>query len=205
MRTEDIPPHWRKLPEKQALTGGGTPWCALQGHFSYMIGILPEIHFQQLFESYLIKKVYKWRGCAKTHYSIYFARTVCKNQCEQGLSKLSCMYCFCRCLSLHQSLRQKEGKHSGWAALVVKAVAKKGSLLTHSSTEVPEQVILSSHYESNYSESESGQILSSNICIWHNRAGKKWGERYTFWYIVLLTILERRKSMVQCIPTCNLT
>ena len=25
MRTEDIPPHWRKLPEKQALTGGGTP------------------------------------------------------------------------------------------------------------------------------------------------------------------------------------
>ena len=60
---------------------------------------------------------------------------------------------------------QKERKHSGWAALVVKAVAKKGSLLTHSSTEVPEQVILSSRYESNYSESESGQILSSNICI----------------------------------------
>ena len=56
MRTEDIPPHWRKLPEKQALTGGGTPWCALQGHFSYMIGILPEIHFQQLLEFYLIKK-----------------------------------------------------------------------------------------------------------------------------------------------------
>ena len=112
---------------------------------------------------------------------------------------------FCKCLSLHQSLQQKERKHSGWAALVVKAVAKKGSLLTHSSTEVPEQVILSSHYESNYSESESGQILSSNICIWNNRAGKKWGERYTFWYIVLLTILERRKSIVQCIPTCNLT
>ena len=52
------------------------------------------------------------------------------------------MYFFCKCLSLHQSLRQKERKHSGWAALVVKAVAKKGSLLTHSSTEVPEQVIL---------------------------------------------------------------
>ena len=161
MRTEDIPPHWRKLPEKQALTGGGTPWCALQGHFSYMIGILPEIHFQQLVEFYLIKKVYKWRGCAKTHYSIYFARTVSKNQCEQGLSKLSCMYFFCKCLSLHQSLRQKERKHSGWAALVVKAVAKQGSLLTHSSTEVSEQVILSSHYESNYSESENGH--TSNL------------------------------------------
>ena len=92
MRTEDIPPHWRKLPEKQALTGGGTPWCALQGHFSYMIGILPEIHFQQLLEFYLIKKVYKWRGCANTQYSIYFARTVSPHHREPGLSKLSCMY-----------------------------------------------------------------------------------------------------------------
>ena len=147
MRTEDMPPHWRKLPEKQALTGGGTPWCALQGHFSYMIGILPEIHFQQLLEFYLVKKVYKW-GCANTHYSIYFARTVIPHQCEPGLSKLSCMYFFkivmyvffCKCLSLHQSLGQKERKHSGWSALLVKAVAKRGSLLTHSSNEVPEQV-----------------------------------------------------------------
>ena len=60
--------------------------------------------------------------------------------CEPGLSKLSCMYFFCKCLSLHQSLQQKERKHSGWSALLVKAVAKRGSLLTHSSTEVPEQV-----------------------------------------------------------------
>ena len=140
MRTEDIPPHWRKLPEKQALTGGGTPWCALQGHFSYMIGILPEIHFQQLLEFYLVKKVYKW-GCANTHYSIYFARTVSPQQYVNQVFQ-NCHVCifFCKCLSLHQSLQQKERKHSGWSALLVKAVAKRGSLLTHSSTEVPEQV-----------------------------------------------------------------
>ena len=125
-----------------------------------MIGILPEIHFQQLFESYLIKK-YTNQEVVPRLTTRYIARTVSKNQCEQGLSKLSCMYFFCKCLSLHQSLRQKERKHSGWAALVVKAVAKKGSLLTHSSTEVPEQVILSSHYESNYSESENGH--TSNL------------------------------------------
>ena len=53
----------------------------------------------------------------------------------------NCPVCiFCKCLSLHQSLQQKERKHSGWSALLVKAVAKRGSLLTHSSTEVPEQV-----------------------------------------------------------------
>ena len=53
----------------------------------------------------------------------------------------NCHVCiFCKCLSLHQSLGQKERKHSGWSALLVRAVAKRGSLLTISSTEVPEHV-----------------------------------------------------------------
>ena len=34
--------------------------------------------------------------------------------------------------------------------------------------------------------------------IWNNGAGKKWGVRYTFWYIVLLTLCNGDRRIVQC-------
>ena len=33
--------------------------------------------------------------------------------------------------------------------------------------------------------------------IWNNGAGKKWGVRYTFWYIVLLTLCNGDRRIVQ--------
>ena len=33
--------------------------------------------------------------------------------------------------------------------------------------------------------------------IWNNGAGKKWGARYTFWYIVLLTLCNGDRRIVQ--------
>ena len=33
--------------------------------------------------------------------------------------------------------------------------------------------------------------------IWNNGAGKKWGARYTFWYIVLLTLFNGDRRIVQ--------
>ena len=35
--------------------------------------------------------------------------------------------------------------------------------------------------------------------IWNNGAGKKWGVRYTFWYIVLLTLCNGDRRIVQCL------
>ena len=35
------------------------------------------------------------------------------------------------------------------------------------------------------------------ICIWNNGAGKKWGARHTFWYIVLLTLCNGDRRIVQ--------
>ena len=34
--------------------------------------------------------------------------------------------------------------------------------------------------------------------IWNNGGGKKWGARYTFWYIVLLTLCNGDRRIVQC-------
>jgi len=36
------------------------------------------------------------------------------------------------------------------------------------------------------------------LVIWNNGAGKKWGARYTFWYIVLLTLCNGDRRIVQC-------
>ena len=35
--------------------------------------------------------------------------------------------------------------------------------------------------------------------IWNNGAGKKWGARYTFWYIVLLTLCNGDRRIVHCL------
>ena len=35
--------------------------------------------------------------------------------------------------------------------------------------------------------------------IWNNGAGKKWGVRYTFWYIVLLTLCNGDRRIVHCL------
>ena len=38
--------------------------------------------------------------------------------------------------------------------------------------------------------------------IWNNGAGKKWGVRYTFWYIVLLTLCNGDRRIVQWWASC---
>ena len=40
--------------------------------------------------------------------------------------------------------------------------------------------------------------------IWNNGAGKKWGARYTFWYIVLLTLCNGDRRIVQWMMTPNM-
>ena len=37
--------------------------------------------------------------------------------------------------------------------------------------------------------------------IWNNGAGKKWGARYTFWYIVLLTLCNGDRRIVHWVTT----
>ena len=49
-----------------------------------------------------------------------------------------------------------------------------------------------------YNESESDQIFFQIFDIWNNGAGKKWGVRYTVWYIVLLTLCNGDRRIVQC-------
>ena len=40
--------------------------------------------------------------------------------------------------------------------------------------------------------------------IWNNGAGKKWGARYTFWYIVLLTLCNGDRRIVHWLTNCRL-
>ena len=39
--------------------------------------------------------------------------------------------------------------------------------------------------------------------IWKNGTGKKWGARYTFWYIVLLTLCNGDRRIVQCMSAAS--
>ena len=61
-------------------------------------------------------------------------------------------------------------------------------------------LLLSSHYEPKCTmKVKVIKYFLQIFVIWNNGAGKKWGARYTFWYIVLLTLCNGDKRMVHCV------